>query len=37
MYKDKIDVASFFTWLIENYPNSLRIIRENPDHQYNFN
>lgn len=36
MFKDKIDVTSFFTWLIENYPNSFRTIRENPDYQYKF-
>ena len=36
MLKDKIDVSAFFTWFIENYPDSKRIIKENPDYQYNF-
>lgn len=33
---EKIDVSAFFTWFIENYPESKRIMRENPDYQYNF-
>jgi uncharacterized protein len=33
---DKIDVTSFMVWFIENYPESLKIIKENPDYQYNF-
>lgn len=33
---DKIDVTAFFTWFIENYPESRRIMKENPDYQYNF-
>lgn len=33
---DKIDVTAFFTWLIENYPESKRIMKENPDYQYRF-
>ena len=36
MLKDKIDVTAFFTWLIENYPDSARIMRKTPDYQYNF-
>jgi len=36
MLGDKIDVTAFFTWLIENYPDSARVMRENPDYQYNF-
>ncbi len=34
--QDKIDVSAFFVWFIENYPDSLRMMRENPDYQYNF-
>ena len=36
MLKDKIDVSQFFVWFIENYPESARIMRENPDYQYRF-
>ena len=36
MLKDKIDVTAFFTWFIENYPQSAQIMRENPDYQYKF-
>jgi len=36
MYKDKIDVTAFMVWFIENYPQSLKIVKENPDYQYNF-
>lgn len=34
--QDKIDVTAFFTWFIENYPDSSRTIKENPDYQYCF-
>lgn len=33
---DKIDVTAFFTWFIENYPESKRIMQEDPDYQYRF-
>jgi predicted glycosyltransferase len=36
MIDEKIDVTAFFTWLIENYPDSTRIMRENPNYQYRF-
>ncbi|MDD3038751.1 DUF354 domain-containing protein [Bacteroides sp.] len=36
MLADKIDVTAFFTWFIENYPESKKIIKENPDYQYRF-
>jgi hypothetical protein len=32
----KIDVTSFTVWFVENYPNSVRIMKENPDYQYRF-
>jgi predicted glycosyltransferase len=34
--KDKIDVTAFMVWFIENYPESNRIMQENPDYQYRF-
>jgi len=36
MLQDKIDVTSFMVWFIENYPTSLKIIKDNPNYQYNF-
>ena len=36
MLSEKIDYAQFLTWFIENYPESARIMRENPDYQYRF-
>lgn len=33
---DYIDVTSFFTWFIENYPESKKTMQENPDYQYRF-
>lgn len=33
---DKIDVTAFFTWFIENYPESKKIMKENPEYQYRF-
>ena len=36
MLADKIDYAKFQTWFIENYPESAKIMRQNPDYQYNF-
>jgi hypothetical protein len=36
MLEDKIDVAKFMTWFIENYPESVKIMQENPDYQYRF-
>ena len=33
---DHIDVTAFFTWFIENYPESKKIMQENPDYQYHF-
>lgn len=34
--KNKIDVTAFMVWFVENYPESFRIMKENPDYQYNF-
>ncbi len=36
MLKDKIDYSSFLSWVINNYPNSIKVIKENQDYQYNF-
>ena len=36
MLSEKIDTTAFFTWFIENYPESKKIMTENPDYQYNF-
>ena len=33
---NKIDVTAFLVWFIENYPQSVKIMKENPDYQYNF-
>ena len=36
MLSEKIDYAQFLTWFIENYPESKKTMKENPDYQYNF-
>ncbi len=36
MLKDKIDVSAFYVWFIENYPESLKIMKEDPEYQYRF-
>lgn len=36
MLSEKIDYASFLTWFIENYPQSVQILKENPNYQYKF-
>ena len=36
MLSEKIDYSRFLTWFIENYPDSARIMRENPDYQWRF-
>lgn len=36
MLADKIDVTAFLVWFIENYPQSLNILKENPDFQNTF-
>ena len=32
----KIDPVAFMIWMIENYPESKRIMKDNPDYQYRF-
>lgn len=36
MLSEKIDYAQFLTWFIENYPDSRRIMQQNPDYQWRF-
>jgi len=36
MLAEKIDVTTFLVWFIEKYPDSKRIMKENPDFQYEF-
>lgn len=36
MFSEKIDVTAFMVWFIENYPNSVKVMKENPGFQYNF-
>jgi predicted glycosyltransferase len=36
MLKDQIDLTAFLVWFIENWPASFKIMKENPDYQYNF-
>jgi len=36
MLKDKIDVSKFLVWFVENYPQSAKIMKENPEYQYRF-
>jgi uncharacterized protein len=33
---DKIDVTAFSVWFIENYPQSIKVMKENPEYQKNF-
>lgn len=36
MLNDKIDVTAFLVWFIEEYPQSKKIMTENPDFQFQF-
>lgn len=36
MLNDKIDVTAFLVWFVGNYPESVTIIKRNPDFQYRF-
>lgn len=36
MLSDKIDYAKFLTWFVQEYPESSKVMNENPDFQYNF-
>lgn len=37
MLSEKINVAEFFSWFIENFPESMVTMRSDPKHKYNFN
>jgi predicted glycosyltransferase len=37
MLSDKIDVTAFMVWLIENYPESVKVMQKNPEYQNRFN
>jgi len=34
--EDKIDLTAFLVWFIENFPQSYKIMKENPEYQYKF-
>lgn len=34
--EEQIDVTAFFTWFIENYPESKKVMKEDPSYQYRF-
>ncbi|USH00453.1 DUF354 domain-containing protein [Thermococcus argininiproducens] len=36
LLNDKIDLTSFMVWFVENYPDSLKEFKENPEIQYRF-
>jgi hypothetical protein len=36
MLKDKIDLTAFMIWFIENYPQSFKIMKDNPEYQARF-
>ena len=36
LIKDFINPTAFLIWFIENYPESNKVIKENPDYQYKF-
>ena len=33
---ESINPTAFLVWFIENYPESKRIMKKDPDYQYNF-
>jgi len=36
MLSDKIDATEFLVWFVENWPESFRVLKENPDYQERF-
>ena len=36
LLSSKIDVTVFMVWFIENYPESVKIMKENPEYQERF-
>ena len=37
MLSDKIDVTAFLVWFVENWPESMKIMKEKPDYPNRFN
>jgi hypothetical protein len=36
LLKEKIDITTFMVWFIENYPESFKVMKENPEIQERF-
>jgi predicted glycosyltransferase len=36
MLEEKIDVTAFMVWFVENYPESIKVMKENPNFQKQF-
>ena len=36
MLADKIDVTAFLVWFVENWPDSFKIMKKDPDYQNRF-
>jgi len=36
LLQDKIDFSKFMIWFLENYPDSMKTMKEDPDYQNNF-
>ena len=36
MLSGKIDLTAFLIWFVETWPQSYKIMKENPDYQYRF-
>lgn len=36
MLNEKIDVTAFLVWFVENYPDSIKVMRTNPEYQNRF-
>ena len=36
LLSEKINVTDFLIWFIEDYPESFKIMKENPEFQYQF-
>lgn len=36
MLEEKIDLTAFLVWFVENYPQSVKVMKDNPDYQFNF-
>jgi len=36
LLNDHIDVTRFLAWFVENYPQSIQVMKNNPEYQYNF-